>query len=149
MGVNSSQGKGAFAYSLEFEGGTSTNVTFNEEFSIDDIDEKIVPVVEKITGDKNVQTQKVAGTNQVIIKTVTLSLDQREELNQAMVDEFKVDESLITRNCKEHLSLLHKPNRLPLLLGTIIQALFAHAHRIERKYEQSRNLPGQEREEFS
>ncbi len=96
MGVNSSQGKGAFAYSLEFEGGTSTNVTFNEEFSIDDIDEKIVPVVEKITGDKNVQTQKVAGTNQVIIKTVTLSLDQREELNQAMVDEFKVDESLIT-----------------------------------------------------
>ena len=71
MGVNSSQGKGAFAYSLEFEGGTSTNVTFNEEFSIDDIDEKIVPVVEKITGDKNVQTQKVAGTNQVIIKTVT------------------------------------------------------------------------------
>ena len=96
MGVNSSQGKGAFAYSLEFEGGTSTNVTFNEEFSIDEIDEKIVPVVEKITGDKNVQTQKVAGTNQVIIKTVTLSLDQREELNQAMVDEFKVDESLIT-----------------------------------------------------
>ena len=96
MGVNSSQGKGAFAYSLEFEVGTSTNVTFKEEFSIDEIDEKIVPVVEKITGDKNVQTQKVAGTNQVIIKTVTLSLDQREELNQAMVDEFKVDESLIT-----------------------------------------------------
>ncbi len=96
MGVNSSRGKGAFAYSLEFEGGTSTNVTFNEEYSIDEIDDKVVPVVEKITGDNNVQTQKVAGTNQVIIKTVTLSLDQREALNQAMVDEFKVDESLIT-----------------------------------------------------
>ncbi len=96
MGVNSSRGKGAFAYSLEFEGGTSTNVTFNEELSIDEIDEKVVPVVEDVTGDNNVQTQKVAGTNQVIIKTVTLSLDQREELNQAMVDEFKVDESLIT-----------------------------------------------------
>ncbi len=96
MGINSSQGKGAFAYSLEFEGGTSTNVTFNEEYSIEEIDEKIVPVVEEITGDNNVQTQKVAGTNQVIIKTVTLSLDQREALNQAMVDEFKVDESLIT-----------------------------------------------------
>ena len=96
MGVNSSQGKGAFAYSLEFEGGTSTNVTFNEEYSIDEIDEKIVPVVEESTGDNNVQTQKVAGTNQVIIKTVTLSLDQREALNQAMVKEFDVDEALIT-----------------------------------------------------
>lgn len=96
MGINSSGGKGAFAYSLEFEGGTSTNVTFKEDYSIDEIDEKIVPVVEKVTGDNNVQTQKVAGTNQIIIKTVTLDLDQREALNQAMVDEFKVDESLIT-----------------------------------------------------
>ena len=42
------------------------------------------------------QTQKVAGTNQVIIKTVTLELDQREKLNQAMADNFGVDESKIT-----------------------------------------------------
>ena len=96
MGANSSRGKGAFAYSLEFEGGTSTNVTFNEDYTIDEIDEKIVPVVEEVTGDNNVQTQKVAGTNQVIIKTVTLELDKREELNKAMADEFGVDESKIT-----------------------------------------------------
>lgn len=96
MGVNSSKGNGAFAYGLEFEGGTSTNVTFNEDYSIDEIDEKIVPIVEEVTGDHNVQTQKVAGTNQVIIKTVTLELDQREALNQAMVDNFQVDESKIT-----------------------------------------------------
>ena len=44
----------------------------------------------------NVQTQKVAGTNQVIIKTVTLDLDKREALNKAMVDNFGVDESKIT-----------------------------------------------------
>lgn len=96
MGVNSSRGKGAFAYGLEFEGGTSTNVTFDKDYSIEEIDEKIVPVVEEVTGDRNVQTQKVAGTNQVVIKTVTLELDQREELNKAMVDEFGVDESKIT-----------------------------------------------------
>ena len=96
MGVNSSKGNGAFAYSLEFEGGTSTNVTFNEDYTIEEIDKEIVPVVEKVTGDHNVQTQKVAGTNQVIIKTVTLELDQREKLNQAMADNFGVDESKIT-----------------------------------------------------
>lgn len=96
MGINSSGGKGAFAYSLEFEGGTSTNVTFKEDYSIEEIDDKIVPVVEEVTGDNNVQTQKVAGTNQIIIKTITLDLKQREALNQAMVDEFKVDDSLIT-----------------------------------------------------
>ena len=86
----------AFAYSLEFQGGTSTNVTFDKDYSIDEIDKEIVPVVEKVTGDNNVQTQKVAGTNQVIIKTVTLDLDKREALNKAMVDNFGVDESKIT-----------------------------------------------------
>ena len=96
IGVNAGRGNGAFAYSLEFQGGTSTNVTFDKDYSIDEIDKEIVPVVEKVTGDNNVQTQKVAGTNQVIIKTVTLDLDKREALNKAMVDNFGVDESKIT-----------------------------------------------------
>ncbi|WP_346664107.1 protein translocase subunit SecD [uncultured Merdimonas sp.] len=96
MGFNQSQGKGFFAYGLEFEGGTSTTVEFDRDYSINEIDKEIVPVVEDVTGDHNVQTQKVAGTNQVIIKTVTLNLDQREELNQALADEFQVDPSTIT-----------------------------------------------------
>ena len=56
-------------YSMEFRGGTSTNVTFNEDMSLEDISSQVVPVVEKITGDADTQTQKVAGTNEVIIKT--------------------------------------------------------------------------------
>lgn len=96
MGVNASRGKGAFAYSLEFQGGTSTNVTFNKDYSIDEIDKEIVPILEEVTGDANVQTQKVAGINQVIIKTVTLDLAKREALNKALVDNFGVDESKIT-----------------------------------------------------
>ncbi len=96
MGANSARGQGAFAYSLEFEGGTSTTVPFDKDYTIEEIDAEIVPVVEKVTGDKNVQTQKVAGTNQVIIKTVTLELDQREELNKALADGFGVKAEEIT-----------------------------------------------------
>lgn len=92
---NGSSGK-ALNYSLEFMGGTSTNVTFNEDLSIADIDAKVKPVVQKVTGDANIQTQKVSGTNQVIIKTKELNLDQRQELNDLLKDEFGVDESLIT-----------------------------------------------------
>ncbi len=96
MGIQSANGNGALNYSLDFKGGTSTNVTFNEDYSIEEIDEKIVPVVEETVGDKNVQTQKVKGTNQVIIKTKALDLDGREALNKALVDNFGVDDSLIT-----------------------------------------------------
>nr|WP_317283110.1 protein translocase subunit SecD [uncultured Sellimonas sp.] len=98
MGANGARGKGMFEYSLEFKGGTSTNVTFNEDYSLKELDSKVVPVVEDVTGDKEVQIQKVRDTNQVIIKTKTLNLDTREKLNQAMVDKFKVDDSKITYN---------------------------------------------------
>lgn len=96
LGYNYSQGRGAFAYGLEFEGGTSTTVDFNKDYTINEIDQEIVPVVEEVTGDNNVQTQKVEGSNQVIIKTVALDLDQREALNQALVDNFQVDADTIT-----------------------------------------------------
>lgn len=83
-------------YSLEFKGGTSTKVTFNEDFSIADIDAKVIPVVSEVTGDGDIQTQKVAGTNEVVIKTRTLSKDEREAFNQAMNDKFSVGEEMIT-----------------------------------------------------
>ena len=95
MVINSGMGNKALNYSLEFSGGTATNVTFNENMDLADIDANVVPIVEKLTGDKNVQTTKVVGTKQVIIKTRSLTLDEREALNKALVDEFEVDEDLI------------------------------------------------------
>ncbi|BFL47829.1 protein translocase subunit SecDF [Lactonifactor longoviformis] len=96
MGVNQASSGKALNYSLEFVGGTSTNVTFNEDLSMEEIDSKVVPLVEDITGDANVQPTKVVNSNQVIIKTRTLSVDEREALNKAMVDNFQVDETKIT-----------------------------------------------------
>ena len=95
MLIHSTTGGKALNYSLEFSGGTSTNVTFNEDLDIKTIDSEVTPVVEEVTGDKNVQPTKVVGTNQVIIKTRALTLDEREALNKALVDKFGVDESLI------------------------------------------------------
>ena len=83
-------------YALDFSGGTATTVTFNEDMDIKQIDSEVTPVVEEVTGDKNVQPTKVVGTNQVVIKTRTLSQAEREKLDQALVDKFNVDESLIS-----------------------------------------------------
>lgn len=95
MGVHQGKGDGALNYSMEFQGGTSTTVTFSEDYSLEEIDSQIVPVIEELTGDKNVQVQKVQGSNQVIFKTQTLNLKQREAFNRAMVENFQADESSI------------------------------------------------------
>ena len=96
MGVNGARTGNILNYSLEFVGGTSTNVTFNEDMALGDIDSKVVPLIEDITGDGNVQTQKIDGTNEVIFKTRSLSVDERETFKDAMVENFSVDAEKIT-----------------------------------------------------
>lgn len=96
MGICHVKDGKALNYSLEFMGGTSTTVPFNEEMTLDDLDNKVNPVVQEVTGDANIQMQKVVGSNDVKIKTRELSLAEREELNQLMTDEFGVDASKIT-----------------------------------------------------
>ena len=96
MGVNHAKGIGALNYSLDFVGGTSTNVTFDKDYSLKELDEQVVPVFEGVTGDANVQVQKVAGGNSVIFKTRTLDVSEREDLNQKLKSGFGVSEDKIT-----------------------------------------------------
>jgi len=96
MGMNKMSTGDILNYSLDFKGGTATNITFNEDMSIEEIDTQVVPVVEDVIGGGGVVPQKVQGTNEVIIKTRTLSVEEREALNVALEEEFAVDVSKIT-----------------------------------------------------
>ena len=96
MGVNAARGNRALNFSLEFLGGTSTTVEFKEDYSLEQLDAEVKPVVMNITGDANVSLQKVVGNNQVIIKTRTLNVDERLALTEAMGENFNVDSASIT-----------------------------------------------------
>ena len=96
MLVNKASMGEALNYSLEFQGGTSTNVIFNEDLSIAELDSEVKPVIQKVTGDANIQITKVTGSNEVNIKTRELDLDERQELNNALAENFGVDEATIT-----------------------------------------------------
>lgn len=96
MGIGKAQTGNTLNYSLEFVGGTSTNVTFNEDMTLADIDSRVVPLIENITGDGNVQTQKIEGTNEVIFKTRSLQVEERETFKNTMVEQFGVDAEKIT-----------------------------------------------------
>ena len=80
MGVHSATEGKALNYGLDFMGGTSTTADFGKDMTIEDIENDIVPYVEKVTGDSDVQATKVEGTTQVTIKTRTLSLDERQKI---------------------------------------------------------------------
>lgn len=96
MGIFSAKDGKALNYSLDFMGGTSTNVTFNENLTLKEIDSQVKPVFKEVTGDADIQASKVAGGNEVVFKTRSLTLEEREELNTKLVEKFGVDEEKIT-----------------------------------------------------
>ena len=95
MGVYKMNTGDALNYSLEFKGGTATTVTFDKNYTLEEINSEMVPLIESTTGSA-VQIQTVQGSNEVIFKTSSLDVDQRQALNQMFVDNFGVDETLIT-----------------------------------------------------
>ena len=96
MGIFHVRQGNALNYSLDFVGGTSTSVSFNEDMSLEEIESSVIPVFTEITGDNNVQIQKVAGSNEVIFKSVVLDTDKSTELSNQLVEKFSVDKDSIT-----------------------------------------------------
>ncbi len=95
MGVHKASSGDALNYSLEFKGGTATTVTFSEAMTLEKANADVAPLIEEITGSA-VQIQTVQDSNEVIFKTSSLDVEQREALNEMFVDKFGVEEKLIT-----------------------------------------------------
>lgn len=86
----------AFNYGIEFAGGTSTTADFGKSYSIDEIEKEIIPLVTSVTGDSAVQATTVDESTNIVLKTKTLSLEEREALNAMLIEKFGVEESTIT-----------------------------------------------------
>ena len=96
MGVFKAKSGSGLNYSLEFMGGASTTVDFATPQTDDVINKQIIPDIQKVIGEGTVQKSTVDGTNQVIFKTRTLSLEERTALNTMLETNYGVTEESIT-----------------------------------------------------
>ena len=91
-------------FSLEFSGGTSTTVTFDEAYSLQRAESEVIPVFSSV-GIDNVQIQIVDGTNQVVFKTANLDETKRGELATALKDSFGItDDKIDSQNISSTIS---------------------------------------------
>lgn len=119
--VNSANGKGAFNYSLEFVGGTSTTVNLNEDKTLEQINSEIVPIFSEVTGDANVQVQKVAGSNEVIVKTRRLDSSERSTLDEKLISALGIENTAITAESIS--STISKEMRSDAIIAVIITCI--------------------------
>lgn len=121
MGVNGAKGSGVLNFGLDFVGGTSTTADFEEDYSIEEIEKLIIPEVAGIIGSNNIQANKVETTTQVTIKTQTLSLEQREEVNAMLVNRFGVKEETI--QCQNISSLISGEMRSDAVVAVLVSCV--------------------------
>lgn len=95
MGVFRAKTGDALNYSLDFKGGTAVTVTFDHAMSLEEANRDVVPLIEQLTGSA-VQVQTVQESNEVIFKTDTLNVDQRESLTEMLTSTFGITEDRIT-----------------------------------------------------
>ncbi len=81
-------------YSLEFTGGTSMTVNFKERYDLAKAESDILPVIAKAAGisEADIQVQNVKNSNEIVFKSAELSNDQRDAVQTALEDNFKVKE---------------------------------------------------------
>ena len=91
-------GNRALNYSLEFVGGTTTTYTFQQEYSQEQIENEIIPVIRQAAGITEVQQQKVKDSTKVTFKTTDLTLDQREAAEEAVKAKFPIQDGTIVES---------------------------------------------------
>ncbi len=122
MGIHGSRGEYALNYSLDFIGGTQTTVDFGTDYTLDMLDSEVVPKIEQITGDANVQVQKVSNSTQVIFKTRTLTVDERSSMNDMLESDYGLEESSITAETIS--STISSEMRSDAILAVLVAAIF-------------------------
>ena len=78
-------------YDLDFSGGTAVTLTLDDAIT-DELDQQICDTVRDVVGGGTVQSQKVQGANELVVKTGELSLDKREELETTLKDSYTISD---------------------------------------------------------
>ena len=94
MGVNKAQTGNPLNLSLDFVGGTSMTVTFNEQKSLSELETDVIPQMEKIAGSA-VQPQPVQNSTDVVFKTNALDVTERDAIEEMLLDKYGVENEQI------------------------------------------------------
>lgn len=125
MPINIARTGNALNYDIEFAGGTSTHVTVAEGQGYDSyeaLEADIQDLVSEATGDKTPQFQNVKGKDEFIIKTITLSNDQRIALEKVLSEKYDIgNESIKSETISATIS---NEMRRAAVIAVILAAIF-------------------------
>lgn len=109
-------------YGLDFSGGTTFEVTFNNDTKIDsDLKKEMEKIFMDVSGSNDVVISEVSGANALSVKTVELSEEKRNEVTNTIESKYSVgDENIQNENISASVS---DEMRSDAVIAVIVAAL--------------------------
>lgn len=113
-------------YSLEFTGGTSMTVDFEERYDLAKAESDILPVIAKAANisEADVQVQNVQNSNEIVFKTSELTNDQRDAVQTALQDNFKIKEFNMENISSTISSEMQRNAIVSVLVATVLMLIY-------------------------
>lgn len=113
-------------YSLEFTGGTSMTINFEERYDLAKAESDILPVIAKAAGisEADVQVQNVQNSNEIVFKTSELSNDQRDAVQTALEDSFKIKEFNMENISSTISGEMQRNAIISVLIATVLMLIY-------------------------
>jgi SecD/SecF fusion protein len=123
--VNTVNGNGAFDLSIEFKGGTSVQVQFDEDYTIEEFNDNIKPEIAKLLDTNDVQAQKDTSTKGLFtIKTKKFEDNEMDEFKELLISKFKAQDKEQNFNDTEISDTVSSEMRRDAIIATIIATIF-------------------------
>ncbi|MBP3338202.1 MAG: protein translocase subunit SecD [Lachnospiraceae bacterium] len=88
MFVNNAKNGNPLNFSVEFVGGVSTTVDFEENFTIEEFNDTVLKDIIEIKGDGDVLANAINGTNQYVFRTQELDEDVYNDIKAMLIDKY-------------------------------------------------------------
>ncbi len=115
-------------YSLEFSGGTSTTVTFDKAYTLEEAEKDIAPVIADAAGINvgTIQIQTVDGTNQIVFKTAEMDEETRTKVSDALEQKFSLtDDKIESENISSTISSeMQRDAILAVVVASILMLIY-------------------------
>ena len=93
--ANGLSGNQIMNFNIEFVGGYSTTVEFEEDYSMDEFNDEIKAAIADVIGTSDIEGQKSTGSTEFTIKTPELDLETWNEMKDMLVSDYGADEDSI------------------------------------------------------
>lgn len=113
-------------FSMEFVGGTSITAEFEEDYTLEEAEEVIVPVITEATGISaaDIQLQNVQNSTSIIIKTPLMSQEQRENVQTALEETLSVENMEIDSISSTISSEMQRDAIISVIIATVLMLIY-------------------------